>query len=410
VKRRFSRANAKQLRYNNIAKYGSSVPEGATMTTPAYSPGLEGVIAGETAICTVEGGLSYRGYAVGDLAENCLFDEVAHLLLHGELPTATQLAAFQSRVAAARRLPPPLKDLLGALPKWTTPLDALRTAVSALGHFDQDAADNSHDANLRKAERLLAQIPVAIADHYRLAKGLLPVSARQDLGQAANFLFMLREIDPTPEEVKALDVSLILYAEHEFNASTFASRVIVSTLSDMHSGITGAIGALKGPLHGGANEKVMDILLAAGGPETAEKWIRDALARKERIMGFGHRVYKTGDVRAGILKKYAQKMAQASLIGHGKGELQKWEETADIIEKVMASEKNMFPNLDWPAGRLYHAMKLEIPLYTPIFAMSRITGWAAHVVEQLDNNRLIRPRGLYTGPPPRKVKPIAERG
>ena len=208
--------------------------------------------------------------------------------------------------------------MLGALPKWTPPLDALRTAVSALAHFDPDAADNSHDANLRKAERLLAQIPVAIAAHYRLAKGLQPVLARQDLGHAANFLYMLRGTEPTPDDVKALDVSLILYAEHEFNASTFTARVIVSTLSDLHSGITGAIGALKGPLHGGANEKVMDILLAAGGPETAEKWIRDALARKERIMGFGHRVYKTGDVRAGILKKYAQQMAHASYVGHGR--------------------------------------------------------------------------------------------
>jgi len=372
------------------------------MTMP-YSPGLEGVIAGETTICTVESGLSYRGYSVGDLAEHCSFDEVAHLLLHGELPKAKELEAFQSRVAAARRLPPPLKDLFAALPKWTTPLDALRTAVSMLGHFDQDTADNSHDANLRKAERLLAQIPVAIADHYRLAKGLQPIPARQDLGQAANFLYMLRDAEPTPEEVRALDVSLILYAEHEFNASTFAARVIVSTLSDIHSGITGAIGALKGPLHGGANEKVMDILLAAGGPEGAEAWTRAALGRKERIMGFGHRVYKTGDVRAGILKEYARNAASAA------GET-KWEDTADIIERVMGTEKNMYPNLDWPAGRLYHAMKLEIPLYTPIFAMSRISGWAAHVVEQLDNNRLIRPRALYKGPEPRSVKVLAERG
>jgi 2-methylcitrate synthase/citrate synthase II len=375
------------------------------LTTPSltYSPGLEGVVAGETGICTVEGGLSYRGYAVGDLAEHCTFDEVAHLLLYAELPTAAQLAAFQTRVAAARRLPPALKDLLAALPKWTTPLDALRTAVSALGHFDQDAADNSHDANLRKAERLMAQIPVAVADHYRLARGQQPVPARQDLGQAANFLHMLRGTDPTPEEVKALDVSLILYAEHEFNASTFAARVIVSTLSDIHSGITGAIGALKGPLHGGANEKVMDILLAVGGPENAEKWTRDALSRKERIMGFGHRVYKAGDVRAGILKAFSRKAAEAA------GET-KWEDTADIIERVMAAEKNMYPNLDWPAGRLYHAMKLDIPLYTPIFAMSRISGWAAHVIEQLDHNRLIRPRALYNGPTKRTVKPIAERG
>lgn len=373
------------------------------MTTPNYSPGLEGVIAGETAICTVEGGLSYRGYHVGDLAEHCSFDEVAYLLLHGELPTAAQLKEFHTRVAAARRLPPPLADLFKALPKWTTPLDALRTAVSALGHFDQDAADNSHDANLRKAERLLAQIPVAIADHYRLSKGQAVVPARQDLSHAANFLYMLRGTEASPTEVKAMDVSLILYAEHEFNASTFAARVIVSTLSDLHSGITGAIGALKGPLHGGANEKVMDILLATGGPENAEAWTKAALARKERIMGFGHRVYKTGDVRAGILKTYAR--TAAAQVG-----AEKWEDTADTIERVMAAEKNMFPNLDWPAGRLYHAMKLEIPLYTPIFAMSRISGWAAHVIEQLDNNRLIRPRALYKGPAERPVKPIAERG
>ena len=367
------------------------------MAPPTYSPGLEGVVAGETAICTVEGGLSYRGYFVGDLAENCSFDEVAYLLLHGELPTSAQLLAFQERVAAARRIPPPIRDLLAALPKWTIPLDALRTVVSALAHFDQDTGDNSHDANVRKAERLLAQFPVAIADYYHLSKGATPLPAREDLAHAANFLYMVRGTEATPEEVKALDVSLILYAEHEFNASTFAARVIASTLSDLHSAITGAIGALKGPLHGGANEKVVDILAGAGDAATAEKWLKDSLARKERIMGFGHRVYKAGDVRAGILKTYARKAAEAA----GTTAL---EDTADVIERVMASDKNMFPNLDWPAGRLYHAMKLEIPLYTPIFAMSRITGWAAHVIEQLDNNRLIRPRALYKGPERRSVK------
>ena len=374
------------------------------MSTPTYSPGLEGITAGETTICTVEGGLSYRGYFVGDLVEHCSFDEVAYLLLHGELPNASDLKAFQARVAAARRLPPPLKDLLAALPKGTTPLDALRTSVSALAHFDPDANDHSHDANVRKAERLLAQIPVAIADHAWLSRGATPPLSRDDLPLAANFLSMIRGTEPGPDEVKALEVSLILYAEHEFNASTFAARVIASTLSDLHSAITGAIGALKGPLHGGANEKVVDILTAAGDtPEAAEKWVRSALARKERIMGFGHRVYKAGDVRAGILKAYAQKAAEAA----GSVAL---EETAEVIERVMAAEKNMHPNLDWPAGRLYHAMKLEIPLYTPIFAMSRITGWAAHVIEQLDHNRLIRPRALYTGPARRDVKPLGERG
>jgi citrate synthase len=372
-------------------------------TTPAYSPGLEGVIAGETAISTIEGGLRYRGYPVGELADGCTFDEVAHLLLYGELPTARELSQFQGRVAVARRLPLPLKELLQALPKWTSPLDALRTAVSVLAHFDQDAADNSRDANLRKAERLLAQLPVAVADQYRFSKGLQAIPARQDLPHGANFLYMLRGGEASPEEVRAFDVSLTLYAEHEFNASTFAARTIVSTQSDLHSAVCGAIGALKGALHGGANEKVMDVVRASGGVASAERWTRDALARKERIMGFGHRVYKHGDVRAGILKTYARAAAEKA------GTLE-WEETADTIERVMAAEKNMFPNLDWPAGRLYHALGLEIPIYTPIFALSRVAGWSAHVIEQLGNNRLIRPRSLYTGPASRTVRPIAERG
>jgi 2-methylcitrate synthase/citrate synthase II len=372
-------------------------------TTEIYSPGLEGVIAGETAISTVAEGLSYRGYPVTELAEKATFDEVAHLLLHGELPTARQLEEFRHRVALSRRLPEPLRDLLKALPRWTSPMDAIRSAVSVLAHFDQDAPDLSIDANLRKAERLLAQIPVAVADHYRFSKGLQPVASRPDLSHAANFFYMLRGTEPTPADTRALDVSLILYAEHEFNASTFTARVVTSTESDLHSAIVAAIGALKGRLHGGANEKVMDLLLATGGPDKAEAWIRDALVRKERVMGFGHRVYKAGDVRAGILKAYARKAAEAA------GSLQ-WEETAEIIEKVLAEEKNLFPNLDWPAGRLYHALGLEVPLYTPIFVMARVAGWSAHVNEQQANNRLIRPRGRYIGPATRPVKPLAERG
>jgi 2-methylcitrate synthase/citrate synthase II len=376
----------------------------ATAPTPAaYSPGLEGVVAGPTAISSVEDGLRYRGYSVGDLCAHASFDEVAYLLILGELPKAKELQAFQERVAMARRLPEPVKQLFPALPKWSVPLDVLRTAVSALAHFDQDAADNSREANVRKAERLLAQMPVIIADQHRIARGLQPVPARQDLSHSANFLWMLQGVEPTPEDVKALDISLILYAEHEFNASTFAARVIVSTLSDLHAAVVGAIGALKGPLHGGANEKVMDVLKSAGGPATAEKWTQDALARKERIMGFGHRVYKAGDVRAGILKEFAKARATTP-------ELQEWETTAEIIEGIMAAQKGMYPNLDWPAGRLYHAMNLEIPLYTPMFAMSRIAGWAAHVIEQLDNNRLIRPRALYTGEAAREVIPLSARG
>jgi citrate synthase len=368
-----------------------------------YSPGLEGVVAGETAISTVAEGLCYRGYPVPELAQVCSFEEVAFLLLHGELPTARQLAEFNSRIGVARRLPEPLRDLLASLPRWSLPMDVIRTAVSILAHFDQDASDNSHAANVRKAERLLAQIPLAVVDYHRFSQGQQPVPARSDLSTAANFLYMLRGVEASPEDVKALDVSLILYAEHEFNASTFTARVICSTESDLHASVVGAIGALKGRLHGGANEKVMDLLEAAGGPETAEAWLRDALARKERIMGFGHRVYKTGDVRAGILKTYAQAAARRA------GQ-EKWEQTAEIFERIIAEEKNLHPNLDWPAGRLYHAMGLEVPLYTPIFVMSRITGWSAHVIEQLDKNRLIRPRARYIGPERRAVKPLAERG
>jgi citrate synthase len=366
-----------------------------------YSPGLEGVIAGETGISTVVGGLRYRGYPVTELAEHATFDEVAYLLLYGELPTQRQLGDMSRRLARARVLPSPLRALIASLPSSTVPMDALRSAVSVLAQFDPDAQDSSHDANLRKAERLLAQIPLAIAEQFRRTVGLEPFPPRNDLPLAANFLFMLRGHEPTAEAARALDVSLILYAEHEFNASTFTARVVTSTESDLHSAVVAAIGALKGRLHGGANEKVMDILQAAGGPETAEKWLHEAMARKERIMGFGHRVYKAGDVRAGILKKYAQSAAGAA----GK----KWEETAEIFERILGTEKNLHPNLDWPAGRLYHALGLEVPLYTPIFVMARVAGWSAHIIEQGEHNRLIRPRARYTGPEVRSVKPVAER-
>jgi 2-methylcitrate synthase/citrate synthase II len=367
-----------------------------------YSPGLEGVIAGETAISTVAEGLSYRGYPVTELAEKASFDEVAYLLLHGELPTAAQLNAFQQRVAAARQLPSALSVLQKALPRDVSGMDAIRTAVSVLAHFEPDVDDSSPAANVRKAERLLGQIPVAVAEQARVSKGLAPVAARADLGHAANFLYMLRGVEADAKATRAFDVSLILYAEHEFNASTFAARVVCSTESDLHSAVTAAIGTLKGRLHGGANEKVMDLLRTTGGPANAEKWVRGALARKERLMGFGHRVYKAGDVRAGILKRYAREAAEAA------GQTQ-WEEAAAIVEGVLAAEKNLFPNLDWPAGRLYHALGLETPLYTPIFVMSRIAGWSAHFIEQQQHNRLIRPRGLYNGPARRAVTPLGDR-
>ncbi|HKI32661.1 MAG TPA: citrate/2-methylcitrate synthase [Gemmataceae bacterium] len=373
------------------------------MSEEIYSPGLEGVIAGETAISIIEGGLRYRGYPVGELVQNASFDEVAFLLLHGDLPNRFQLASFQRRLAAARSLPHPLLDLLRVLPPAIHPMDVVRTSVSVLAHYDPETEDSSHEAHLRKAERLVAQLPLAVAAHYRLSRGMEAIPARPDLGNAANFLYILRGREARPEDARALDVSLILYAEHEFNASTFTARVACSTLSDLHSGIVAAIGALKGPLHGGANEKVMEILEAAGGPDRAEAWLRQALARKERIMGFGHRVYKAGDVRAGILKPFARKAAESAGVLH-------WEETAEIIERILADEKHLFPNLDWPAGRLYYALGLEIPLYTPIFVMARVTGWSAHFIEQHENNRLIRPRSRYNGPDVRHVRPITQRG
>jgi citrate synthase len=369
--------------------------------TEIYSPGLEGVIAGETAISTITEGLAYRGYPVTELAERCSFDEVAHLLLHGELPNATQLRAFTMRVAKSRSLPEPVFQLLRNLPPGTNTMDALRSCVSVLAHFDPEV-DGGPETTISKAERLLGQIPVAITAQYRLARGLEPVPPRPDLGHAAHFLYLLRGSEATAADVRAVDVSLILYAEHEFNASTFAARVVVSTESDFHSAVVGAIGALKGRLHGGANEKVMDVLKAAGGPATAEAWLRAAMARKERVMGFGHRVYKAGDVRARILKEYARQAAQS------RG-LMAWEEAAEVFERILGEEKKLFPNLDWPAGRLFHALGLETCLYTPMFVMSRITGWAAHVAEQQGNNRLIRPRSRYTGPAMRPVVPLAQR-
>jgi citrate synthase len=372
-------------------------------TTEIYSPGLEGVIAGETAIGTVTGGLRYRGYPVTELAEKCAFEEVAHLLLHGDLPTRTQLKGFKERLAQDRQIPDVLSTLYKSVTPETPPMDVLRSSVSILAHFAADAQENSRDANLRKAERLLAQIPLAIAQFHRVSKKLPVVPPKPELDLAANMLYMLKGEAPTVEEARAFDVSLTLYAEHEFNASTFTARVVVSTESDLHSGVVAAIGALKGRLHGGANERVVEILQQVGGPENAEKWVRDTLARKVRIMGFGHRVYKTGDIRAKILKEYARKAAAS--VGQSK-----WEETADIIEDIMAKEKKLLPNLDWPAGRLYYALGLEVPLYTPFFVASRVTGWSAHIIEQLENNRLIRPRARYTGPEVREVKPIAERG
>ena len=368
------------------------------MTEEIYRPGLEGVVAGETAICTLAGGLQYRGYAVEELADQASFEEVAYLLLHGELPDRGQLDGFRVRLAAVGPLPPALVAALRAMPPATPMMDAMRTGASMLAHWDGDVADNSHEANVRKAERLLAQLPMVLAARHRLASGREPVPPAAERGLAANLLWMLSGTPPTPRAGKAMDVSLILYAEHEFNASTFTARVVASTLSDLHSAVVAAIGALKGPLHGGANERVMQVLLDVGGEKNAERWVREALAAKRRIMGFGHRVYKTGDPRAAYLKTLCGELARET--GH-----EALERTAEVIETIVRQEKQLPPNLDWPSARLYHYLGLPVELYTPLFVVSRVAGWSAHVIEQLDDNRLIRPRSKYTGPARRAFRP-----
>ncbi|MDX1962065.1 MAG: citrate/2-methylcitrate synthase [Pirellulales bacterium] len=366
-------------------------------TQSLYRPGLEGIIAGETAISSIAGGLLYRGYPVEELATRANFEQVAYLLLHGEFPTADELAAFNQRIAAAADLPERVWITLRNLPATTNFMDILRSTCSLTAHFDPEVADNTPGATLRKAERLLAQLACAVGGWERIRRGKNPLPYRADLGFAANVLMMLRGDTPTADEARALDVSLILYAEHEFNASTFTARVVASTLADLHSAITAAIGALKGPLHGGANEQVMAVLTEVASPERAESWIKAALASKRRIMGFGHRVYKAGDPRAKYLKPLCARLATQT----GQESL---EQMADTIERIVLAEKGLPPNLDWPSARLYHYLRLPIPVYTPLFVASRVTGWSAHVLEQQAHNRLIRPEARYIGPAERQLK------
>jgi 2-methylcitrate synthase/citrate synthase II len=372
------------------------------MTETLYRPGLEGILAGETAISTLDGGLLYRGYSVEELAGAGRFEEVAYLLLYGELPKPHELTAFRQRLAHNAVVPHCVIDLLRAIPTHAPLMDVMRTGCSLLAHWDPDAADNSREANLRKAERLLVQLPIVLAARHRLRQGKEPVAADKHRPFAENLLWMLRRREPSPQAVQAMEVSLILYAEHEFNASTFTARVVASTLADLHSAITAAIGALKGPLHGGANERVMDVLQAVGSADRAEAWVRDALARKQRIMGFGHRVYKDGDPRATLLKPLCVQLAAQT------GQTQ-MEEMADIIERIVGDEKKLSPNLDWPSARLYHYLGLAVDLYTPLFVLSRVVGWSAHVIEQLGSNRLIRPSSRYIGPPRRPWVPLESR-
>ena len=372
------------------------------MTDLLYRPGLEGIIAGETAVSTIDGGLLYRGYAVEELCDQTTFDEVAYLILYGELPDQQQLADFNQRLAAAAKLPEAIKSAIEAIPNDAPFMDVMRTGASMLAHWDPDVGDDSHDANLRKSEHLLAQLPLVMAARFRSKHGQEILEPNPALSFAGNVLYMVTGEVPSEAHIKAMDVSLILYAEHEFNASAFASRVVCSTLSDIHSSITAAIGALKGPLHGGANERVMEVLQEVGSPENADDWVRNALANKVKIMGFGHRVYKTGDPRAKYLKQFCAELATAT--GN-----EAMESMANTIEGVVTGEKGLPPNLDWPSARLYYYMGLPIELYTPLFVLSRVTGWSAHVIEQLDNNRIIRPRSNYTGEPKRAVTPVTQR-
>ncbi|MGA6826111.1 citrate/2-methylcitrate synthase [Nitrospira sp. NS4] len=372
---------------------------GETSKTQAYSPGLDGVLAGETALCHVdegEGGLRYRGYAVSDLAGNATFEEVAYLLLFGKLPTWKELKGFAMQLAAESILPGPVEALLGMVPPAAHPMDILRTSVSLLGMTDAEAADNSHQANLRKSLRLLAQIPLIIATVHRLANGKPGLEPKPDLSFAENLLFLLtgRRGDETARAMaRVLDVSLTLYAEHEFNASTFSARVTASTMTDMYSAVTSAIGTLKGPLHGGANEAVAEMFLDVTSGDRAEQWVREALAHKRRIMGFGHRVLKKGDTRSAIIQQHADRLSRIC------GDL-RWYGIATTIDRVMQQEKGLYPNLDFYTAVAYLLMGIPRELYTPLFVCSRITGWCAHVMEQQDHNRLIRPRALYTGPAP----------
>ena len=374
-----------------------------TNATEQYYPGLEGVIAGETGISTIAGGLQYRGYSIQDLAADSSFEEVAYLLIHGELPSQSEFDGFRERLAGARTVPESIHTLYRTIPRDANAMDVLRTSVSILGHHDPDTGSNELDASKRKAERLLATIPTLITSWSRIKAGDEPVAPRADLDFSANLLNMLHGSEADEIERHALDVSLILYAEHEYNASTFTARVAASTLADLHGAVVAAIAALKGPLHGGANERAVEVLLEVGSRDNAEVWIRNALATKRLVMGFGHRVYKEEDPRATILKDFCMRIAPQR-------NATEWEEMSDIIERVMWDEKHLPTNMDWPAGRLYRMIGLETEIYTPLFVAARITGWSAHVIEQQSANRLIRPRANYIGPEPRAYAAIESRG
>ncbi len=365
------------------------------MAETAFKAGLEDVVAGTSDICFIdgkEGRLVYRGYNVNDLWDHSSFEEIAYLLWNAKLPTAAELDALRRDLAQHRELPTPVMELLRSLPRDTHPMDVLRTAVSLLGVYDRkEAAAMTAEANRGIAARLTARIPTIIAAFERLRTGREPVAPDAALTAAENFLYMLHGEKPKALHARVLNVALILHADHELNASTFAARVTAATLTDMYSAITSAIGTLKGPLHGGANEQVMLMLQTIGSEDNVEPWVKDALAHKQKIMGFGHRVYKTMDPRAAILRDLSKE------VGEDAGEL-KWYNMLQRVEKVVTEGKPLYPNVDFFSGSVYYQMGIPTDQFTPVFAMSRIAGWTAHVLEQYANNRIIRPRAEYTGP------------
>lgn len=378
-----------------------------TATYPNYSPGLEGVVGGITTISEIiseTSTLVYRGYNVHDLATNGSFEETAYLLLFGKLPNRAELDNFKQTLSAEREVPETVYTALRQLPKDTHPMDIVKVGFAVYAPNDPDYAAPATDqeANKRKAVRILAKASTIVGNGHRIREGLDPIKPKPEHNIAQNFLYLISGEEPNAQTAHVLDSSLTLYAEHGFNASTFACRVTVATLSDIYSGIVSGIGTLRGPLHGGANEEAMKMLEEIGSPEAADAWIRDALATKKKIMGFGHREYKKRDPRAIYLTKIAKQLAEE------KG-MTKWSKIADILENVMETEKGIYPNVDFPAAYAYYCLGIPVDLYTPIFVIARVSGWSAHVLEQLANNRLIRPNCIYEGPHSAEWKPIDQR-
>ena len=376
-----------------------------TKTAPKIYKGLAGVVTDTTAVSKVmpeTNSLTYRGYAVQDLAANCTFEEVAYLILLGELPNRSKLNTFKKKERSLRKLTKAHIDVIAKFPRRAHPMDTIRTAVSYLGTTEVAWGGEPLESDLERAINLLAKIPTMIATDFRFRQGQKRIAPRTNLSMAENFFHMCFGKIPPKKVIRAFDISLILYAEHSFNASTFAGRVITSTRSDIYSAICGAIGALKGPLHGGANEAVMEMMKRVGGSKNAETWLRNAFAKKDLVMGFGHRVYKLGDSRVPTMKSCLRDLTEWA------GDT-KWLEIYEIMENIMVSEKKIHPNLDFPSGPAYYLMGFPINLYTPIFVMARITGWSAHYFEQNADNSLIRPLSAYDGKAQRKVKPLVKR-